>query len=231
MDYRGHQQSSPPQDPSFLSIESLAKDALLLLQHLEIEKASFWGHSFGVQVLLSAYQKSREAFTNLIMINGFASNPLRYILGHRYAVRAIEAYGEGHKYLPEQMTQFWKTAVMNPLTLKISTLTGGFNLKLSSLRDIEVYSKGVANIDISSFAKLFKEMVHCNLEDVLETIHKPTLLIGGSKDTVTPLTIQKKMAKKIPNSQFVSVPLGSHCTPWDMPELVNLRIEQFLQKL
>ena len=68
-DFRGHQKTAVPQDSKAVSIEALARDTHALLKHLKISSASFFGHSFGGQVLLKAYDLFPEQFENLVLNN------------------------------------------------------------------------------------------------------------------------------------------------------------------
>jgi pimeloyl-ACP methyl ester carboxylesterase len=73
-------------------------------------------------------------------------------------------------------------------------------------------------------------MVSYNGTNVLERITCPALIISGKKDTVTPFQHQLELHTKIKGSELMEVPYGTHCTQLDMPDLVNLRIEKFLNQ-
>jgi pimeloyl-ACP methyl ester carboxylesterase len=231
MDYRGHQHTPLPKDVDNLNIETLAKDVSCLLHHLNISKASFWSHSFGSQVLLSLYQMNPEIFANIIFINAFAANPLKKTFGYKYALKFFSAFKFGYDQMPVPLTLLWKLAVNNPLAIRITALAGGFNMQLSSYRDLEIYSRGVSTTHLKAFTSLFERMIAFNGIEILPTIKVPTLIMAGSKDTVTPPILQQEMHEHISRSEFLVVPLGSHCTPLDIPELVNLRIEKFLTRV
>lgn len=227
-DYRAHHKSEIPSDRSELHIEALAKDLLCLMDHLGFEKASFWGHSYGTQVLLKAYDIGPQYFSNLVFINGFASDPIAGMFGNDLAGKTFDLVKSGFDMAPETLSYLWKNAINNPLAVHMSALLGGFNLSLTHLKDIEIYMKGVAAMDLKAFLTLFEDMMKYDGRPIFTQIEVPTLIIGGKKDSVTPQKYQEEMHLKIPHSQFLMVPYGSHCTQLDMPDLVNLRIEKFL---
>jgi pimeloyl-ACP methyl ester carboxylesterase len=233
-DYRGHHNSGTPTDRSQLTVDALAKDIKGLLDHLEISQASFWGHSYGVQVLLRYYDLFPETVKNFIFINGFASNPIKgmfgALMGPEAIVKVFKAFQEGYKYAPDFLSAAWRAAVLNPISIPLSALAGGFNLSLTRIKDIEVYARGVAALDIEVFMQLFQQMMDYDGTAVLEKIRVPTLIISGSKDGVTPASHQYAMQKKIKGSELLRVPYGSHCTQLDLPEFVNLRVEKFLNQ-
>jgi pimeloyl-ACP methyl ester carboxylesterase len=117
----------------------------------------------------------------------------------------------------------------NPLAVSLTTIAGGFNSKLTSLKDIQVYIKGVANLDLDSFLILFEELMSYDGEPMLHTINVPTLVISGENDHVTPEVFQLKMKNQIPNAEYLCVPYGSHCTQLDFPDFVNLRMDKFFK--
>ena len=227
-DYRGHHQTPAPEDLANLSIDAIVQDMHLLLQHLGIERASFWGHSYGAQLLLRAYELYPEMFDNFISINGFATNPLKGMFGLDIIEKIIPWVNEGMRSYSDFITRLWRAGVMSPLAIPLSALAGGFNLSLTKVKDIEVYAQAVAAMDLGVFLHLLKQMMDYDGRPVLADITVPTLIISGEKDGVTPMGFQELMHNEIRNSQLQKVPYGSHCTQLDMPDFVNLRIEKFL---
>ena len=229
-DYRAHHKSEIPTGREPLSVDALARDLHALMDHLELEKASFWGHSFGTQVLLRAYDMKPNYFDNLIFVNGFASNPIAGMFGNDLASKAFSYVKSCFDVAPETLSYFWEKTINNPFAVQITALLGGFNLNLTHLKDIEIYLKGVSTTDLESFLKLFESMMEYDGRPVYDRVDVPTLIIGGKKDSVTPQHYQEEMNLKIKKSQLLMVPYGSHCTQLDMPEFVNLRIETFLKE-
>ncbi len=229
-DLRGHHNTPIPLDRENLSMDAIARDIPLLLEHLGIEKASFWGHSFGCQLLIRAYDMNPKMFENLILINGFAKNPLTGTFGVDAVNQAFSVAKQGYDLLPETVSYMWKKIVKNPIAMRVSALAGGFNLNLTGFQDIEIYAKGVANIEADIFLTLFEQMIKYDGTSVADRIECPTLIISGQKDAVTPVQFQEDLHKKIKGSEHVIVPHGTHCTQLDMPDFVNLKIEKFLKE-
>jgi pimeloyl-ACP methyl ester carboxylesterase len=228
-DYRGHHNSELPLDYSQISIDALARDVNALADHLNLTSASYWGHSFGAQVLLRAYDIRPSTFHNLVFVNGFASDPISGMFGNGLASQAFTVLKGGFDIAPSTFSYLWKQVVNNPLSVHSSALLGGFNIQLTALKDIEIYLKGVATMDLNAFLKLFDNMMKYDGRPVYDRIEVPTLIVGGKKDAVTPQRYQQEMHLRIKKSEFMMVPFGSHCTQLDMPDLVNLRIEKFLR--
>ena len=228
-DYRGHHKTEVPENKENLTIESLAKDLIALCEYHNIEKADFVGHSFGVQVLLQAYQMKPNLFSKLVFVNGLYRNPFDAMIEVDSLVEIINQAKKIYNQAPSLFSTLWEKGVTNPLLVPLSALTGGFNLSKTALKDIEIYAKGVASIDIRVFITFFEEMIEFNAESTLSKIKVPTLIICGSKDALTPMDEQEKMNEIIPNSELYVVPYGSHCTQLDFPEMVNLKIQKFIK--
>ncbi len=230
-DYRGTHLSGMPRDLNTLSFDSIARDLNGLLKHLGLKQASLWGHSFGAQALLRYYELFPETVSNLVFINGFAKNPITGMFGLNSMPKVFELFKRSYEKYPAMTSAFWKTAALNPITIQLSAMAGGFNVKLAGLKNIEVYARGVAVTDIDVFIRYFQEMMRYNGEPVLEKIEVPTLIIGGTKDGVTPRAHQQNLQSKIRDSQYTNIPYGTHCTQLDFPDFVNLRIEKFFDEI
>lgn len=230
-DYRAHHKSSLPADHDQISIDALARDIHSLMDHLGLETASVAGHSFATQVLLRSYDINPKYFNSLIFINGFASNPIAGMFGNDLAAQVFRYVKKGFDLAPETLSYIWQKSINNPLAVQVSALLGGFNLSLTNLKDIEIYLKGIANMDLNAFLKLFENMMDYDGRPVFDRVTIPTLIIGGKKDSITPQHYQEEMNLKIRNSQLLMVPYGSHCTQLDMPDFVNLKIESFLNSV
>jgi len=228
-DYRAHHRSEIPENRANLNIDALAEDLKSLMDHLEIQKASLWGHSFGAQMLVRHYDLYPELVHSLVFINGFVQNPLNGMFGTDLTQSAFQVLKSGYQILPETISYLWQAGVQNPLAIQLSALAGGFNLKLTSLKDIEIYARGIASMDLDAFLTIFESMINYDGKPVLGKITTPSIIIGGKQDSVTPQKHQEEIHQLIRGSDFFMVPYGSHCTQLDMPELVNLKLERFLR--
>jgi pimeloyl-ACP methyl ester carboxylesterase len=228
-DYRAHHRSEVPENREHLSLDALAQDLKCLMDHLQIQRASLWGHSFGAQMLVRHYDLFPEFAHSLVFVNGFVENPLHGMFGTDLTQSAFQLVKSGYEALPETISYLWKLGIQNPLAIHLSALAGGFNLQLTSLKDIEIYARGVASMDLNAFLTLFEAMMKYDGTTVLERINVPAMIIGGKQDSVTPQKHQEDMRRSIKGSDLFMVPYGSHCTQLDMPELVNLKIERFLK--
>ncbi|HEY8271806.1 MAG TPA: alpha/beta hydrolase [Pseudobdellovibrionaceae bacterium] len=229
-DIRGHHKSQPLGNPQNLKVSDLVQDVMGLLEHLNISKAHFAGHSFGAPLLLELFRVKPELVGSMIFINGFSKNPIKGMFGLDVVEPFFYYVKEQYQKSPTLWTTLWRMAIDNPLSMFLAGTAGGFNLKLTHFKDIEVYARGVARMDLRIFLILFEELMKFDGEEILPLVDVPALIISGEKDNVTPQKFQYEFHHKIHGSEFVLVPYGSHCTQLDFPDYINMKIEAFLKE-
>ena len=229
-DIRGHHKSVPVNNPENMTFEHLAFDLKGLLNHLGHKSAHVVGHSFGAPYQLKTYEQFPEIFRSLTFINGFARNPLKKLFGLEFVEPLFQFLKNQHAKSPDLWNSLWRSMVDNPLAFQVAALSGGFNIKLTQFKDIEMYCRGVSRLELPLFFKLFEHLLDFNGVDMLSTINKPTLVIAGDRDFLTPPSYQKELVDKIYGSEYVLVPYGSHCCQLDFPEFMNLKLKDFISR-
>ena len=63
------------------------------------------------------------------------------------------------------------------------------------------------------------------------TIHLPTLVIWGRKDSIVPLRIGKRLARDLPNSRFVVIDRCGHSPHTECPAKVIAALKEFTQTI
>ncbi|MFN3455209.1 MAG: alpha/beta fold hydrolase [Pseudobdellovibrio sp.] len=229
-DIRGHHKSVPVSNPHNMSFEHLAFDLKGLLNHLGHKNANIIGHSFGVPYQIKAYEQFPDIFKSLVFINGFARNPLKKLFGLEFVEPLFKFIKEQHSKYPDLWNTLWRNLVDNPIAFQLAALSGGFNIKLTQFKDIEMYGRGVSRLELNLFFNLFEELLNFNGTQILQQIDKPTLIIAGDRDFLTPPQYQSEIREAITHSEFVVVPYGSHCCQLDFPDFINLKIKDFLER-
>ncbi len=229
-DIRGHHKSTPVANISNFKLEHLAFDIKTLLGHLGHQSAHFVGHSFGVPYLIKTYEQFPELFSSMTFINGFARNPLKKLFGVEFVEPLFNFLKDQHRKSPDLWNNLWRNLIDNPLAFQLAALAGGFNIRLTQFKDIEMYGRGVSRLELVYFFELFEQLLSFDGTSILSNISNPTLIIAGDKDMLTPISFQKEMHDAIKNSDFLLIPYGSHCSQLDFPDFVNLKLSDFLIK-
>lgn len=228
-DYRGHFQSTGSQDVKKITFPQMAKDVSDLCAFVGIDKAVMLGHSMGVNICLQLAKDFPELVSGMILISGtfinvkdimFDTNLMEFIAP--IAALGLEKY-------PEIFKKVWASGGINPLIREIIHTTG-FNRSKVSREFIEIYLNRVGQLGADVFFQLFNEMTRQNITGSLERMNMPSLVMGGHKDNVIPNHLQRTLASLLPHSETYFMKDGSHVPQADFPDMVNERIELFLQQ-
>jgi non-heme chloroperoxidase len=228
-DYRGHFQSSGSQEIKKITFPQLATDIHDLCRYLGIQKAIMLGHSMGVNVCLQLGKDYPDLVAGLVLISGtfmavndvmFDSNVMDFVAP--LATAGLEKY-------PDVLKKLWATGGMNPLVREIIHTTG-FNKAKVSKEFIEIYLNRVGQLGPEIFFQLLTEMTRQNIAASLEKMTIPTLIIGGQRDNVIPNHLQRTLARLMPKSETYFLLDGSHVPQADFPDLINQRIDLFLEQ-
>jgi pimeloyl-ACP methyl ester carboxylesterase len=229
-DYRGHQNSEVPKNLGSLTLENIARDLGTVLDELNIQDAVLLGHSMGVNVVLEFYKLFPKRVAGMILANGTAKRPLETSFGHNMVQAGFQFLKKIHRLSPDLVSLFWKSQRSNPFARTLVSF-GGFNPHLTPQADIELYIDQVAHTDPSILIQLIENYDVYDATAWLHTIQAPTLIIAGEQDRLIPVEQQELMHQLIPNSQLEVIRHGSHCPQMDLPDLVNLKIEKFLNEI
>jgi len=107
---------------------------------------------------------------------------------------------------------------------------GFFRLAFSPAAPPEIVENMVKTIASVSPAVLYADFSACNdfdLSQELENITKPTLLIVGEDDKMTPLKLSQYIAEHIAGAQLEIIPAAGHFVMLEKPAQVNQLIRDF----
>lgn len=95
----------------------------------------------------------------------------------------------------------------------------------------EVYEIVNSRIKVIKIIALAKSAIRNNLGDELSQITKPTLLVWGNNDTITPPFVGREFQKLIPNSELYFIDKCGHAPMMETPDEFNLILQKFLTNL
>jgi pimeloyl-ACP methyl ester carboxylesterase len=215
LDVRGHGYSSHPRRAQDYAMELLLKDILQVLDAENLKKVILVGHSGGAVLSLNFALTYQERLSALVLLAGSYRSP---------------AYM--HHPIPKRIADVMVTigAFISPPAMKPWHSTyprGKFN------REYEPWGlmRTIAHNSLRSYLLVGKEIMNIGLEDRLEEITVPTLLIAGENDTIYPLSISKKMHEKIPGSLLKVIPGANHVIILNNIEETAGHIVEFITNL
>ena len=194
-DTRGHGASSAPQGP--YSIEQLGTDVVHLLDHLNIEKASFCGISMGGLTGQWLAIHHPERFNHVIVCNTAAK------IGQEQAWndRAQLVREQGLKPIAETAASRWFT---EPFIRSNTAI-------------VESLSNDLGAGSPEGYASCCEALAKADVREQLKNITIPTLVVAGQKDPVTTVADAQYLVNQIPNSQLIEIN-ASHISNIECPE-------------
>src|SRR5207253_438622 len=183
------------------------------------KRAVFLGHSMGVQVALEYHRRHPEDVEALVLMCGSHGLPLDTFHDSTVLKRVFPALLAAAERWPDAMKAFWKLLVPSEFAYQVATHLE-VNGKLVRRPDFEPYFRHLASMDVRVFLGMLKEASEHSAWDHLPDIDVPTLIVAGTQDTFTPYWLSEEMHQRIPGSDLLTVPGGTHVAPIEQPELI-----------
>lgn len=177
-DLRGHGRSPAPEGA--YSVDLMARDLLLMLDELDVEKAVWVGHSMGGYITLAAYRLAPERFAGLGLI------------GSQHLADTPEAKAKRYERA-EQVHKEGAEAAVN------------HNLFAPDTPDDSQYVRDVMQLTrltspAGIIGSLYAMAERPDSSDTLRSITVPVLLLTGKEDQLIPAERVEQMAALIPES-------------------------------
>ncbi len=227
--YRGHGRSGVPDDRDRIGMMYTCDDLDRVMDAAGMQDAVVFGHSMGVQVALEFHRRFSNRVRGLVLICGSPGNPLDTFhdgtalkIAFPYLKRMVERFPHAAKAISG-------VALKTELALQVA-LSLELNRDLLQHDDLVPYFDHLAGMDPLVFARTLSALADHSAEDHLPYVDVPTLVVGGERDTFTPVWLSKKMAASIPHSELLIIPAGSHTAPLEQPALLQRTLDAFLEK-
>lgn len=192
------------------------------------KKPVLMGHSFGSIICAAYAAKYPETINKLVLVNPIGEPAL-----------------EGHSGLTKLTAQlsvlYYKIGAKLPSKLAHSWLSSKVVVRLMSITMAKTKDKGLLTFihgqhdryfsrfhSPKSVLESFQTSVSNDVSQFAKKIPVPTLLIAGSLDDITPLSVQYGLVKKFPNAKLKVIKNVGHLTHYETPEIVASHIKSFI---
>ncbi|OIJ37693.1 MULTISPECIES: 3-oxoadipate enol-lactonase [Acinetobacter] len=204
-DTRGHGASSAPQGP--YSIDQLGQDVVNLLDHLNVEKATFCGISMGGLTGQWLAIHRPERFNQVVVCNTAAK------IGQEQAWndRAALVREQGLQPIASTAASRWFT---EPFIQSNATVVNNLQNDLAA---------GSAE----GYASCCEALAKADVREQLKDITVPVLVVAGQQDPVTTVADGQYMVDRIANSQLFEIN-ASHISNIEQPEAFNQAVQEFI---
>ncbi|MBL6975243.1 MAG: alpha/beta hydrolase [Deltaproteobacteria bacterium] len=227
--YRGHGRSEAPADFRNLTMDDFIQDLWSVMDHYGLESAIQVGYSMGVQILLDGIHRHPRRAEALVLIAGGPGRPLDTFHGNtllRSALPLIYSLVLGNK---NGITRLWQSVVPTNLIYLIATLTELDGRMIE--RDLMMpYFEHLSEMDVELFLTVLASAAGHDARPFMTELHHPALVVGGTHDNFTPFSLSEEMSEALPHAELLRVKGGTHSLAIEQPDLVNLKMEDFLTK-
>ncbi|PHI19421.1 alpha/beta hydrolase [Lewinellaceae bacterium SD302] len=188
-----------------VSLSGLVDHLADFIEYKGYERVHILGNSLGghVAILYALAHQEKLATITLTGSSGLFESAMGNTFPKRNNYEFIKQKTESTFYRPEVATKELVDEVFNTVTDR---------------------NKGLRVIMTA------KSAVRHNLGDKLHLIQRPTLLIWGNQDTITPPFVGEKFNELIEDSELHFIDECAHAPMMEEPEQFNAILEQFLNK-
>ncbi len=225
--FRGHGLSGSPADCDGLGISTFVDDLFRLMDHLGIHRAVHVGYSMGVQLLIAAASQRPELFAGLSLQCGTWGHLIDSFHGNSVARTLFPAlYSlvlKDHRIFP----RVWRTMTPSRLVYFLTSLTE-FDGRLVQREQLMPYLEHLASMDMELTLTMAESASAQDTRPLLPGLRIPTLVLGAYRDRFTPYYLSEEIYQALPDAELCIVPGATHSVMLEQPDLVNLRVEDFL---
>lgn len=194
-DQRGHGETPAPEGP--YSIEELGRDALELLDHAGVERASFCGVSLGGMMGMWLAINAPERIDRMVLCCTSAYMPPR----DTWEERAAAVREEGMEALTGATLERWFTEAADE-------------------RAVARAREGLLATDPEGYAACCEAIAEHDLREDIRAITAPTLVIAADDDPSTPPDHGRLVAESIPGARLRLLPEARHMIAMERPDEV-----------
>jgi Predicted hydrolases or acyltransferases (alpha/beta hydrolase superfamily) len=210
VDVRGHGNSTAGH--GFFSVDVFAKDLLVFLRKVGIERTVLCGVSMGGYIALRAYQLQPESFSGLILSDTHAQAD-----DNQAKIKRFESIQSVLKHGKRAFSIGFVNNVFSEKTLTENR--EAVDLIKSSIR---------RNTESSICATLLALAARTDTTDTLKNISVPTLVIRGAEDRITTREQADRLASNIPDATFIEIADCGHLPNLEDPQQFNAAMNEFL---
>jgi len=203
-DQRGHGDSPVPSGP--YKIEDLGRDALALLDRLEIESASFCGLSIGGLVGMWLASEAPGRIERLVLCCTAARfDP------EMYDARARKVRAEGVDSIADVVLERWFTP----------------EFRAARPKTVESAGSMLRGTPAEGYVGCCEVLRDADLRNRLGEIRAPTLVIAGAEDPAATVDQAEEIRDSIPEARLVVIE-AAHLANIEQPEAVTREILEHL---
>ena len=202
-DYPGYGDSDPA--PEGTSRDDFAMAILSAMHELGVSRAHVCGLSLGGVVAIALHHAAPDACASLILADTFAVHPE----GHAIYDRSLA----GSRDLPAMAKARVDVLIAQPADPEIRR------------KVVETMSR----IDPAAYRTGAEAVWLADQRDRVSTIARPTLVIVGDQDFITPIDLSNELVDLVPHARMQVIADAGHLSNLEKPDAFNTLVEEFVR--
>jgi pimeloyl-ACP methyl ester carboxylesterase len=226
-DYRGLYRSRGAVPPVRVDVGAQAEDLEDLLDAAGMSSAIVVGWSMGVQVALELALRAPARVSELVLINGAHGRPMANLrVPHAssflpFLVERVRAHHRLGARLVARAARFRFGADLARHLRLVSPRLGSDEI-LALAHEFQA-------LDFDVYLRTLAALEHHDPSSALGRVTARTLVIAGGRDPLFSSDVGRRLSARLRRAELYVVPKATHYAPLEFPELVNARIDAFLE--
>lgn len=225
-DHRGLFDSKPPASDR-LDAAAHAEDAIAAADHAGLERFALVSWSSGGPIALQVASRYPDRVAALVLVNAGFGHPAARLLRHLELVSALPVLAGVAKHFSGRLQGPFRSFVSRPTIAGVVRQSGlvGPTADIPAVVDL---LQGMASCDLRNLLEIYEEVAGDNNASVLRSIQAPALLIAGSKDPFTPVSMMAEMERAIPGARLEVYERATHYLPLEHPARLREDLKAFV---
>lgn len=213
-DHRGVGQSEDVSGP--FGIPDLARDAIGLLDTLDIEKVDLLGSFMGGMTAQEIALLAPERVRRLVLTGTYARPDRKRLMLLKHWAELVRLDLSKETFIYNRL--LW---TLHDDTIEQSDI-------IQAMTDF--YAREGAPFSADLFARQCQACAKHDTHDRLRALSQPTLVICGRHDILTPMKFHRELADLIPDARLITMSYGGHLVMVESVQHFNEAVVQFLDE-
>ena len=207
-DARGHGKSSASTAP--YTLDQLADDALLLFEHLGLQRSHWIGLSMGGMVAQALALKRPGLLDRIVLADSTSRRPPN--AAQMWGERIAQARAGGMAAIVAPTIERWFTEPF----------------RIAEPKTISWVAEQIATTSVEGYCGCCAAIAKIDLLDRLHQIDSPALIMAGEHDHATPASMSEQMSLNWRGPSYCLIPDAAHIGNVEQASFFNARIAEFL---
>lgn len=227
-DYRGLYGSRSDGELERVDIAAQADDLERILDASGVTRAAFVGWSMGVQVMLEVAARTPSRVSELVLVSGTYRRPFASVglpAAERLLLPLLDEALENAGLVSRAVGFVARSESAAKWVRRLRIV----HPRLETPELLALASE-FTTIDFEVYLRTLRALNEHDGSHAVARVTAPALVVSGGRDLLMPPAVGRELARRLPRAEVFVVPKGTHYAPVEFPELVNARIDSFLEK-